>query len=223
MDAALLLRCRCYFGGGTAIVLRNGEYRVSLDVDFLCSDAEGYRDLRTAAVERGARAFFGPGIETVRPFRTDQYGLRALLAWNGQRIKFEIVREARITLDGALDDRLGVPLLSVEDQFAEKLLANADRGLDRGVAYRDAIDLGHLTRAAGAIPPASIAKAEAAYGRDIPRNVARVLDLLADPAEIGHAVTVLRMTHADVRDAAASLARAAAAAWPAWTFTPPDP
>ncbi len=34
-----VLDCECWFGGGTAIVMRNGEYRLSLDVDFLCSSA----------------------------------------------------------------------------------------------------------------------------------------------------------------------------------------
>lgn len=76
MDAGFLDRCRCYFGGGTAIVLRNGEYRLSLDVDFLCSDSDGYRELRIAATGRGAKAFFAGGIETLRDFKTDQYGLR---------------------------------------------------------------------------------------------------------------------------------------------------
>lgn len=42
MDATLLESSRCYFGGGTAIVLMYGEYRLSLDVDFLCSDVDGY-------------------------------------------------------------------------------------------------------------------------------------------------------------------------------------
>jgi hypothetical protein len=36
-DADLLLQANCYFAGGTAIVLSLGEYRESLDVDFLCA------------------------------------------------------------------------------------------------------------------------------------------------------------------------------------------
>lgn len=42
MNAPLLVRTRCYFGGGTAIVLQNDEYRLSLDVGFLCADRDGY-------------------------------------------------------------------------------------------------------------------------------------------------------------------------------------
>jgi hypothetical protein len=57
-------------------------------------------------------------------------------------LRFEIVREARISLAGRPDPSLGVPRLSETDRVAEKLLANADRCQDRATACRDAIDLG---------------------------------------------------------------------------------
>jgi hypothetical protein len=37
LDSEFLVRTRCFFGGGTRIVLELGEYRESRDVDFLCS------------------------------------------------------------------------------------------------------------------------------------------------------------------------------------------
>ncbi len=46
LDGDLLQAHHCYFGGGTAIALRYGEYRESVDVDFLVSDVAGYRELR---------------------------------------------------------------------------------------------------------------------------------------------------------------------------------
>ena len=46
MDSAFLAKTRCFFGGGTRIVLELGEYRESRDMDFLCSDRDGYRLLR---------------------------------------------------------------------------------------------------------------------------------------------------------------------------------
>ena len=46
LDAELLRRHHCQFGGGTAIALRYGEFRQSVDVDLLVSDRQGYRDLR---------------------------------------------------------------------------------------------------------------------------------------------------------------------------------
>lgn len=51
LDADFLLRANCYFGGGTQIVLANGEYRESRDVDFICSSRDGFRILREAVRE----------------------------------------------------------------------------------------------------------------------------------------------------------------------------
>ena len=224
MDAARLYRDGCYFGGGTAIVLQNGEYRQSLDVDFLCADMDGYRRLRATAVEKGVHGFFGDDAETVREFRVDQYGLRCVLRWRGQDIRFEVVREARISLEGAVDPELCVPTLSRTDQFAEKLLANADRCLDRSVAYRDAIDLGFLVFAGdGAIPNEAIAKAERAYGADIAAKLRAALAALADAGTIRVAAETLGMELQAAQMAAAALRRAAIAAWPEILFaTFPD-
>lgn len=44
--ADVLARCKFLFGGGARIVLELDEYRESHDIDFLCSDAEGYAELR---------------------------------------------------------------------------------------------------------------------------------------------------------------------------------
>ena len=46
MDADLLREANCLFGGGTAMALRFGEYRESVDMDFLVSDLDSYRRLR---------------------------------------------------------------------------------------------------------------------------------------------------------------------------------
>jgi hypothetical protein len=192
-DRDLLARNRCWFGGGTAIVLRYGEYRISLDVDFLCSDAGGYRELRNAAVRLGHKAFFPPPIEPLREFHTDQYGLRTAFRYEGQLIKFEIVREGRIDLSGEFDDDTGLPTLSTVDMFAEKLLANADRCQDRAVAYRDAIDLGMLILNHNRIPDEAVAKSEAAYGADIGRKAQWVTGKLAEEMEIIRSAEGLRM------------------------------
>ena len=46
LDPMLLVSRGCLFGGGTAIALRWGEFRESVDIDFLVSDQAGYRELR---------------------------------------------------------------------------------------------------------------------------------------------------------------------------------
>lgn len=42
-NSAALRNANCYFAGGTAISLLLDEFRESVDIDFLCSSAEGYR------------------------------------------------------------------------------------------------------------------------------------------------------------------------------------
>lgn len=218
MDASWLLDRRCYFGGGTAIVLANGEYRRSLDVAFLCDHVDGYREIRTAVAERGVHALFGEGATSPREFRIDQYGVRGVVVWNGQAIKVEVIREARMSLTGSIGPLLPVPTLSLEDQVAEKLLANADRGLDRSAGYRDLIDPGVLVAKEGLLPPASIAKAELAYGADVARKVQRVLEALAGERELRHAAETLDMDEDVARHAVGSLRAAALRAWPKLDF-----
>ena len=93
-------------------------------------------------------------------------------------MRFEIVREGRIKVTGAYDVELGCPLLSDDDQFAEKLLANSDRGKNRSMMYRDALDVGMLIRGhGGRIPETASAKAFSAYGSDIWRDAKWVVDL----------------------------------------------
>jgi hypothetical protein len=41
LRSAFLRQSSAYFGGGTSIALQIREYRESVDVDFLCNDAEG--------------------------------------------------------------------------------------------------------------------------------------------------------------------------------------
>ena len=41
LNVVFLAQCRCYFGGGTAIVLSLNEYRESAGVSFLCGSIDG--------------------------------------------------------------------------------------------------------------------------------------------------------------------------------------
>lgn len=193
MNRAFLLDNKCWFGGGTAIVLKLGEYRQSMDIDFLCSDVDGYRRLRTAAMGEGVRALFTSKVESLREVRADQYGIRTLLEYNGQPIKFEIVREGRIEIDGRLDEELRVPTLLPADMFAEKLLANADRCVDPSVNYRDALDIGMLVKGFGNIPQAALAKVERAYGAEIEKRAVWVVNRLCDLKELHRASDAVQM------------------------------
>lgn len=158
-------RVGAYFGGGTLLSLRYGEYRWSKDVDFICPIGNGYRQLRTAVMDEGYDALFQSqhGIELPREIKADQYGIRFAVVIDGTVIKFEIVAEARIQLEAPeFLDWLAIPCLSFIDSCAEKLLANADRWNDTAVESRDLIDLAML-RLQAPIPEMSYLKAEAAY------------------------------------------------------------
>lgn len=102
MDAGLLADNHCLFGGGTAMALRCGEYRESVDIDFLVSDVAGYRCLRQLLTGRDglqAMARQGASLQQAREVRADQYGIRTFVRVDDIEIKFEIVLEGRIELE----------------------------------------------------------------------------------------------------------------------------
>jgi hypothetical protein len=205
MDHELLTNCACWFGGGTEIVLDLDEYRLSKDIDFLCSDADGYRMLRTEVVSKGASALFAAPVRQQRPIRTDQYGIRGIIEVNDIPLRFEIIRESRIILEGRPDPALGVPRLTPIDRIAEKLLANADRGQDRATAFRDAIDLGMIALRHGPFPAAAWLKAEHAYGGDVRTKLTWVLGRLETPSEQQTTAATLGMDPALLQAAVAAL------------------
>ena len=92
--------------------------------------------------------------------------MRTVLQLDGISIKFEIVLEGRTTLD-ANQDICGVPTLSRNCLYAEKLLANADRGLDPAHQYKDIMDLIVMQLQWGPIPQQALTIARNAYGTSI--------------------------------------------------------
>lgn len=197
LDGSLLKEHRCYFGGGTAIALRYGEYRESVDVDFLVSDNNSYRELRQLARANATLApFYRTGIQPFpleREIRTDQYGIRAMLTVRGMPVKFEIVLEGRITLEipETGDSICGVTTLTTVDMAASKLLANSDRWLDASVFSRDIIDLAMMNLPLPTLRMA-IAKAEQAYGEAIVVDLEKAIARLADnPAILDRCVAAL--------------------------------
>jgi len=184
LDAALLADNGCLFGGGTAMALRYGEYRESVDIDFLVSDRAGYRAMRQRlGSAEGVNAITRPGahLAQLREVRADQYGLRTLLDVQGAAIKFEVVLEGRIALDPPeADDRLcGVATLTPLDMAASKLLANSDRWADDAVYSRDLIDLAMMDRPPGLLER-SRKKAANAYGNSIDTDLARAIQALKE-------------------------------------------
>ena len=187
LNGDLLRRHGCLFGGGTCIALRHGEYCESVDIDFLVSDAAGYRELRQMVTgTQGLNALLRPGAEPLtvgREVRADQYGLRTQVQMDGQLIKFEMVREARIALEmpGHSDVICGIATLTRLDLAASKLLANSDRQADDGVFSRDVIDLAMMNLRLPLLQ-AALAKAEVAYGTSVARDLTKAIDRMQERA-----------------------------------------
>jgi len=182
INADLLREYHCYFAGGTAIALREGEFRESVDIDFVISDPQAYRGLRELLHHEGLVGLFQHSSQSLmldRPLRMDQYGLRTRIGSDGHDIKLEIIREARlvITPPSPQDQICGVSTATVVDLAAMKLLANADRWADDSVFSRDIIDLAHLSLDSNSYQQA-LKIAEDAYGLAIRRDLQKALDAL---------------------------------------------
>ena len=199
LDADLLAAHACWFGGGTAMAMRFGEYRESVDIDFLVSEARGYRALRERLIgAAGVQAIARPGavLEAARPIRADQLGIRTLLrSGEGVDIKLEIVSEARIALEvpGAADRVCGVATLTPLDMAATKLLANSDRWAEDSAMSRDVIDLAMMPDATRLRD--AIAKAETAYGKSVAADLDQAIEALrARPHRLDQCMEALQMT-----------------------------
>ena len=180
LNAPLLRENHCLFGGGTAIALRYGEYRESVDIDFLVSDLASYRNLRQLLTNPGGIAGIvdenATPLEQIKEVRADQYGIRTALRVADQPIKFEIVLEGRIQLAAPTvkDEVCGVATLSPLDMATSKLLANSDRWGDDGVFNRDVIDLA-MMKPSLALLRQALLKAHGAYGDAIRQDLDKAL------------------------------------------------
>ena len=187
LEAGRLRERECLFAGGTALALRFGEYRESVDIDFVVSDADAYRELRADCHRLGFEALTvrGQGVVSAAPLRIDQYGIRTRLQVVGVPVAFEIIREARISLDppARSDEVLGIATATFPDLMAMKLLANSDRWTDPTVFSRDILDVA-MARPSRPVLVAAMAKASAAYGNDIERHARSAIAWLLGRADV---------------------------------------
>jgi hypothetical protein len=192
-NSHLLQETECFFAGGTAIVLLLDEYRESVDVDFLCSSKEGYKKLRNSITDDTLGDLLLQPVKHLRDVRADRDGIRTFLEIDGVPIKVEIVFEACIELSGMPSLQLPVPVLSIEDLYAEKLLANTDRGLDRSTFSRDLIDLVMLIKHQGPIPEIAWEKVESAYGNIVFSTLQKTTEMLRDATYVQKCLEKLDM------------------------------
>ena len=184
LNGPLLRKHNCLFGGGTAVALRFGEFRESVDIDFLVSEVSSYRQLRLLLTDSqdGIAAIMrknAGSLTQIRDIRADQYGIRTMLLVADQQIKFEIILEGRIILEapGKNDELCGIATLSQIDMVTSKLLANSDRWADDGAFNRDLIDLAMIQPSLNLFRDA-VTKAEQAYGKSIIKDVDKAITKL---------------------------------------------
>lgn len=193
LNADLLTQTECYFGGGTAIVLALNEYRESVDVDFLCASADGYRYLRNTINENSLGELLKQPVALSRQVKADRYGIRTFCVIDSVPIKFEIVREDRIDLVGISSSTLPVPELSRIDMYAEKLLANTDRWADTSANNRDIIDLSMMIHHWGAIPVEAWDKVRQAYGASAEQAFLKAIHAVTDEAHLARCLVKMGM------------------------------
>lgn len=195
-DEELLAETKCFFGGGTAITLLLDEYRECVAVDFICASQEGYRRLRNVITQESLGALLKQPVPHRREVRADRYGIRTFLAIDDTPIKLEIVSEGRISVEGASESAFPIPCLSRVDMFAEKLLANTDRGLDRSALSRDIVDIAMMVRHWGDIPRTAWDKARGAYGESVAKIFRSTLMLIEDAGYLGKCLDGMAMEKA---------------------------
>lgn len=195
LSGPLLAEHHCWFGEGTAIVLQNGEYRESVDIDFLVSDGQSYRQLRQTVRDLGLAALTTGELNVGRPPSVDGYGIRTSVLVTGIAIKFEIIHEGRIALDvpSAKDQICGVRSLTRVDQVATKLLANDDRGADTSTFSRDLIDLAMMKPDAATLK-AGVGKAASAYGKSVGESLRGAVSYLREqPPRLDECIRALHI------------------------------
>jgi hypothetical protein len=211
LDAHFLARTQCFFGGGTRIVLALDEYRESADMDFLCASREGYRALRSTVTSASLGRIAKGRLALAREVIADRYGIRTFVEIAGEKLKLEIILEARIALSGSIADSLPVPALDVTSCCAEKFLANADRWSDETFLGRDVIDLAFMAARWGHEPlGVGLTIAAEAYGKTVLRDAKRAAaKMLEDARWRRHCIGALNVS--DTRTLLAGLRLLAAA------------
>ncbi len=195
LDGPLLAEHNCWFGGGTAIVLANGEFRESVDIDFLVSDQRSYRALRQMVRDHGLDALATRELDVGRAPSVDGYGIRTSVLVAGIAIKFEIIHEGRIDLDTPTpgDEICGLRILTRTDQVATKLLANDDRWADTSTFSRDVIDLAMMKPDTAALK-AGARKAVDAYGKTVGESLDKAVTYLRDrPQRLDECIRALKI------------------------------
>lgn len=158
LDLGLLEKNKYYFGGGTLCSMKYGEYRESVDIDFLSSDRGGTAELKMQSNKITDLPLW-PGRET----KIDKDGIRLWCKYKESCFKLEFIFESRIQIN--LPERFdGVLSLNPVTLMACKLLANSDRSYNDLAARKDIVDILTIYKNEPTVLRKAWNKAHEAYG-----------------------------------------------------------
>ena len=164
LNTDLLIKHTACLGGGSLIGLKYQQLRYSNDIDFLINP-KNYQQIKLA-INSGEKVFLTEQNLIVGKPRIDRYGIRyPLTAITEDReidLKLEIVAEYSLMITEP-SRYLNIPCLNYEDRVVSKLIANADRWVDKSKFSRDLIDLAIIAQTEKELPPKAIAKANDIY------------------------------------------------------------
>lgn len=124
------------------------------------------------------------------------YGIRTFLEVGDQPVKFEIILEGRIDLSSTRIKSLPVEILDHETSFAEKFLANTDRGRDNSTRSRDLIDLAFMSADWDVNNLQSgFTAADSVYGASVSRELEHALSMFKDSTYKAKCVKDLSITN----------------------------
>lgn len=189
------------FGGGTRIALELGEFRESVDIDFLCPNRDSYRAVREQVMNTTLGLLVKKDFTYVRDIRADRDAVRTIISHKGIKIKLEFVSFDNYDLKSCFDTtKFPVPFLDKTSCFYTKLLANADRKLVS--PYKDILDIIAMYKAWGNIPNEAIKLAENRYGKKVivPSLIESINALIKNEKEYEKVAKGLKMKEEWIQD-----------------------
>lgn len=181
-NADFFIENRIFFGGGTRIALELGEFRKSIDIDFLCPDKNSYRAVREHVTNVSLGELVKQDFEYAREIMFNRDSVRVVFKCDGAPLKLEFVCFDNYDLNCVVDDQFPVPYLDRESCFYTKLMSHTDRCMSH--PYKDIVDILAMCDSWGEIPESAFIKAESHYGQQIRSMLIRAVDDVISHQEI---------------------------------------
>ncbi len=198
-NADFLEKNNVLFGGGTRIAMELGEYRESVDIDFLCPDIQSYREVRKQVTSNALGDITRKPFDLAREVRFDRYGVRTVINVDDTPIKLELVSFADYRLKKDDTTPFPVPSIDRESCYVTKLLAHADRSAmpDK----KDFIDLMMMYSHWGAPSQNAWAEVERHYGQAPKQTLEKALNsFIHNPEKVYAAAVNLHMATPALKD-----------------------